>query len=273
MTRIVRLFAASVLVVLSASVALSARPRVLYRVLPLPFEGIAEDLGNRGEVIGSGSAAHPGRGFIWSERQGLQLIEPLSNDNEGSGVSWALAINDRGQIAGATTVEGSSQHAYLRGRSGTLRDLGALGPFSHGFSFAQATALNNRGEVIGQSSTPSDEYHAFLWTTQTGMVDLGANAVASDINNRGQIVGTISNQAVLWTDVDTWREFGIFGVSPLGAFASSANAINDRGWVVGGSTAAEGGAFLWTPQGGDAESRIRPAYDRLLPFQRGEGYK
>ena len=83
------------------------------------------------------------------------------------------------------------------------------------------------------------------------MVDLGAPfSGASDINNRGQIVGHVVDQAVMWTDVGVWQELGILGQSPLGSMSSHASAINDRSWIVGYSTAPAGGAFLWTPQTG-----------------------
>ena len=211
-------------------------------MLVVPVDGVAGDLSNRGEVVGSTIAG----GFIWSVKRGF--IQPLST--ESAAFYAPVAINDRGQIVGVTTVDGISTHVALRSASGRVRDLGALGPFSSGFSFAQPTALNDRGEVVGQSSSPSDEYHAFLWTARTGMTDFGATSFLRDINNRGHIVGTIGTQAVLWSEVDAWQELGILGVSPLSYFYSSANAINDRGWVVGGSTAREGGAFLWTPKGG-----------------------
>jgi probable HAF family extracellular repeat protein len=77
------------------------------------------------------------------------------------------------------------------------------------------------------------------------------NSRAIDINNRGVIAGEVQGQAAVWTDIGVWQELGILGDSPFGGPRfSSAGAINDRGWVVGTSTAPAGGAFLWTPETG-----------------------
>jgi len=100
--------------------------------------------------------------------------------------------------------------------------------------------------------SPNFESRAVVWTAETGTTDLGGmNSRAIDINNRGVIAGEVQGQAAVWTDIGVWQELGILGDSPFGGPRfSSAGAINDRGWVVGTSTAPAGGAFLWTPETG-----------------------
>ncbi len=73
-----------------------------------------------------------------------------------------------------------------------------------GATIVQATSINNRAEVAGY--TDSD---AFLWLTgqMTALPRLiGSTTAATDINNRGQIVGVSATHpegynyhAVLWT--------------------------------------------------------------------------
>ena len=94
------------------------------------------------------------------------------------------------------------------------------------------------------------------------------NSRAIDINNRGVIAGEVQGQAVVWTDIGVWQELGILGDSPFeGPRFSSAHAINDRGWVVGTSTAPAGGAFLWTPQTGmENLGHLHPGADVSLSF-------
>jgi probable HAF family extracellular repeat protein len=100
--------------------------------------------------------------------------------------------------------------------------------------------------------SPNFEVRAVVWTAATGTTDLGGtNSRANDINNRRIVVGEVEGEAAVWTDIGIWQQLGILGDSPFGGPRfSSAQAVNDRGWVVGTSTAPDGGAFLWTPQTG-----------------------
>lgn len=129
--------------------------------------------------------------------------------------SQPFAIDERGDIVGKATGGPSIWRATLW-EKGTPIDLGTL---KYGFESA-AHALNRRGQVVGVSITgcfffPTQPYpfectHAFLWDQGT-MVDLG----------------------------------GLGGPS---TFFSEAWGINDRGQIVGAST-ADGGpgthAVLW----------------------------
>jgi probable HAF family extracellular repeat protein len=76
-------------------------------------------------------------------------------------------------------------------------DLGTLGGSS-----SSAAALNNRGQVVGWSTTASGETHAFVWDNGV-MIDLSpekASSFASDINDRGEIVGSSGLfTPALWT--------------------------------------------------------------------------
>jgi probable HAF family extracellular repeat protein len=77
-----------------------------------------------------------------------------------------------------------------------------------GGGVALASDINDSGQVVGMSSTAAGEFHAFIWTATDGMTDLGT----------------------------------------LGSTQSAANAINNAGQVVGYSLTATGRfhAFLWT---------------------------
>jgi probable HAF family extracellular repeat protein len=115
-------------------------------------------------------------------------------------------------------------------------DLGPLGGTA-----SVARAINDRGQVVGESTINSGENHAFIWENGR-MRDLGLFpgdlfAAASDINNRGQVVGAgaadFSPHALLW---ENGR------VIDLGGTFSQAFAINNRGQIVG---VTSGGAALW----------------------------
>ncbi len=119
-----------------------------------------------------------------------------------------------------------------------LVDLGTLGGES-----SYATAINDRGDVVGSSQAADGEYHGFVWRNGS-MKDLGMLR-PTDINNRGQIVGTVDTthgmQAVLWS------RGRITDLGTLGGGWDWATAINDRGQIVGMAATADGGnaAFLW----------------------------
>jgi probable HAF family extracellular repeat protein len=104
-------------------------------------------------------------------------------------------------------------------------DLGTLGGEN---SFA--TAINDRGVVVGRSQTADGTYHGFRWRRGV-LTDLGPFS-PSDINNRGQIVGTRDDT----TGAYLWRRGTLVRLGTL-AFPY---AINDRGQVVGTSAVAGG---------------------------------
>lgn len=111
----------------------------------------------------------------------------------------AYAINETGQIVGASDLRGDNTgHAFLW-QKGTMTDLGTLA----GDSSSSALAINNDGQVIGLSCDQNSNCRAFMW--QSGvMTDLNALTppssslyllVAYDINSRGEIVGFALDQS------------------------------------------------------------------------------
>jgi probable HAF family extracellular repeat protein len=120
-----------------------------------------------------------------------------------------------------------------------LVDLGTLGGQS-----SYAMAINDRGDVVGSSQTADGSYHGFLWRNGR-MTDLGT-VRPTDINNKGQIVGTVDTdqglQAVLWS------RGKITDLGTLGSEFDWPTAINGRGQIVGIGTTANGttAPFLWS---------------------------
>lgn len=117
----------------------------------------------------------------------------------------ALAVNDLGQVVGATGSCSSFNPSFLFNlqpdhavlwENGIAKDLGTL-PDQLG---NLAENINNLGEVVGG---PAIAGQAFLWTQETGMVGLGMvdnglNApdnysVAIGVNDNGEIVGVSAN--------------------------------------------------------------------------------
>ena len=127
-----------------------------------------------------------------------------------------------------------------------------------------ARAINNQQQVIGSASQTegqSQPVHAVLWEHHT-MVDLGtlggANSVATEINDQGQVVGLANAadgavHAFFWEN-GTMQDLGssvgflpsgTFGMTILGAYPLlwSPVRINQVGQVIGNRP--NGDTFLW----------------------------
>src|SRR6266511_4090363 len=105
----------------------------------------------------------------------------------GGGYSYAVAVNNSGQVAGNSATASGDHHPFVW-QKGTMTDLGALTGCC-----SNAVAVNGLGQVVGNGSTTGSlDPHAFLWQSGT-MTDLGtlggccSQAVA--VNGIGQVVG------------------------------------------------------------------------------------
>jgi probable HAF family extracellular repeat protein len=142
----------------------------------------------------------------------------------GGARSQALAVNDRGQVAGWSEDVTGRKHAFLWAADTGMLDLGILSGRS-----SEATALNNSGQVTGIVQSGSGETHSFVWSAATRMIDIGPGA-PTGINDLGQIAGTSAtadNSTAFFWSPDSGRL--------VLADDARALAINNRGAVVGGT--------------------------------------
>jgi probable HAF family extracellular repeat protein len=128
-----------------------------------------------------------------------------------------------------------------------------------------AAALDDWGEVIGGYSAPGTT-RPFVWSHDDGMTMLAEfpqsqNTEARDINNCGTIAGTATlvssgaQRAVRWTSPTHIEDIGVYGPFELDGqnyYNATADAINDRGQIVGSTTspARWSTAYRWTPGAG-----------------------
>lgn len=138
-----------------------------------------------------------------------------------------------------------------------LVDVGTFGGPDSYFIFG--VGLNDRGQATGAASTPTPDSfnpncifpdcfvgHAFLW--QDGVaIDLGAlpgtnNSGVSGMNSRGTVVGVSENglvdPVINFPDLEpvVWKDGRMIDLGTFGGNFGQANAINDRGQVVGFAT-------------------------------------
>lgn len=183
-------------------------------------------------------------------------------NNEGKVVGWAEnGVHDTScvdtqvlQFRPVTWGPGSNQPQEL--------------PLISGDSSGAATAINNKGQIVGISGRCDQAVgrhtakHAVLWDngSVSNLGNLGAEVwiTPMSINQHGVIVGfgaTTSDdldgnflRAFIWTNAE-----GIKRIDPLplaGHIYSQANAINERGQVVGISCTLAGDCLGWVWENG-----------------------
>jgi len=204
----------------------------------------------------------------------------------------AIAINERGQIAGQSYIN-STANSVLDAcggfsvnvptedpfiwKNGKMIDLGTLGG-TCGF----VTGQNDRGQVIGQSDLAGDlTFHPFVWDGKQ-MRDLGTlggdTGVANWINDAGDIAGKADLPGTLPQNHDAvlWQDGTIIDLGTLpGDSCANAYYVNTRGQVVGTSESRDlclvptgEHAFLWEDDGPmvDLNSLMPPDSSLQLTF-------
>jgi len=173
---------------------------------------------------------------------------------------WAEAnnINERGDVVGSITWEYSGDpfpsyesHMALWTERDGLIDLGAFGEAS-----TWASGIDNRREIVGKRFLHGgvgggEFFRALMWTEREGSRELLDYAEATDVNDRGQVVGRLHapgerDRGFLWSEMQ-----GLLELSEM----SSATVINNRGDVVGHRWERAGNVYVsravfWTPQDG-----------------------
>lgn len=137
--------------------------------------------------------------------------------------SSAGRVNNSGAVVGDHIIEGVGIHAF-RYAKGEFTDLGTLGG-----TLSLASAVNDAGSVVGYSSIAVGQYHAFLYDdgVMTDLVPSTKNSMANDINNHGQIVGTMGERAFLYEN-GTMSDLNTLIAPDAGVVLVSALDINDR---------------------------------------------
>ncbi len=220
---------------------------------------VAYDINAAGQVVGYSltGATEP---MGWVHQAFLSDGDGVPMQSLGEPWSSAESLNDKTQVVGAMKVASGFQHAALFD-AGSVKDLGALdGPYSFAYG------INNHGQIVGTADTYNEETsqsatHSIIYE-HGELHDLGSlgylclsnyedeeleihcyeQSSASDINDRGQIVGYST------TDQGSTHAYlmsnGIAAdLGTLGGGQSWGMAVNDSGQVVGISLTSNDAAY------------------------------
>ncbi len=120
--------------------------------------------------------------------------------------SCAYGINDKGQVVGTYGYKEGKQKGFLWD-NGKITKLPALEVGDGGNVTVTVTGINNNGVIVGASLVQSSEKsgkevrHATRWVNGE-IEDLGNGyySVATDVNDKGQIIGGMNGELVVWQD-------------------------------------------------------------------------
>jgi len=198
--------------------------------------------------------------------QARYAITDLGQIDEAGDAVGAMAINDRGQVAGG------NGHAFLW-TNGKLRDLGTLRPEEYEDSTsAVANDVNNQGVLVGCSGSFRAVFGTGLESARGIVVKnnhlqqfsgYNVSFIPYAINDAGQIVGLNAFRGFFYAQ-GKMIALGTFSHVPNGN-RSTTRSLNARGQVVGWSTVgnlpiAKFGqlathAFLWQRHGKSGRMR------------------
>ena len=204
-------------------------------------------------ALGSGLTLTQTRGFFWQNGK-IQDLGDLGGPD-----TWAVFVNDLGQVAGAsyTSYEvdpntGTPPVGVFLWQNGRMKDIGNLGGDNGLLGATQiVNGFNNRGDITGWMVLAGNQTaHAFLGNGEK-LLDLGTLggtfSFGRGVNDFGEATGLATlpgdqvNHGFLWRN-GTMIDLGTLGGDPC----SDAISVNDNGQVVGASQSTAGGCNEWT---------------------------
>jgi probable HAF family extracellular repeat protein len=214
-------------------------------------------INNSGQVVGNTRATPEdspplNQACLWEPDGSGQWVTTDLSILAGHYRSFAVAINNFGQIVGYSNLDASNYYDHLPGFwenvSGSWTYLNLNDAVGANGSDMMPRDINDMGQIVGADYT-SDAYFAVMWQRVNGqwtLTDLSAakpsnftTTAAYGINNLGQVVGTASlttgGLAPFLCEDGIMRDLSQF----LPAWAAgwtnvSAKDINDHGQIIAG---------------------------------------
>ena len=248
---------------------------VVYTALPA-LSGVTTPAGAGAGINAAGWVAGSTTGHyggLWVENTRATLWTPAGAQDLGvlgaphsSKHSWATDVNDAGTVVGYATgaAAGGGCCAALSAFAWTQAGgMVALPRLAEGKA-TTAAAINGAGHIAGAATDAAGTQHAVVWRDPAQPpLDLGtfggSFAAATDINEAGQVVGSVAGGA--GTGAFLWSEgAGVQYLGHLGGGYAEARAVSEAGHVVGYSLMSDDTQhpFRWTPAGGMQDLGLPP---------------
>jgi probable HAF family extracellular repeat protein len=152
--------------------------------------------------------------------------------------SIALDINNAGQIVGGAAFETRlNDQAFIWTQAGGLQGLGTEPSYQ-----SWADRISEKGLVIGQLYSSPGDRNGFIWSRDSGLLTVGTPFTdfsdTSDVNNIGQVVGSLNGRGYIWTRSSGFVDLTsrVVGAPPdLTLFGGL--VLNDSGTIVANTNA------------------------------------
>jgi probable HAF family extracellular repeat protein len=204
-------------------------------------QSLAYDINDAGQAVGySANVNVNSRATLWSNGQATDL------GTLGGNGSFAVAINNKGQVVGSdtTTGNGGLSHAFIW-EDGKMADLNSLIPMGSPWFLQQVSDINDQGQILGQGlNRGTGKIHSFLLNPIPGTSQRNP-LLPSSFENKWQIFENVLNRH--WYDPPTAAGF---------TFKIGDNVVSSSDEIIAGTIPPEPSLFtkiLSLPSGIDAD--------------------
>ncbi len=116
-------------------------------------------INNKGQAVGHTTSHASTVGFFWTREKGMQGLGTLKGDF----ASFALGINDEGEVVGQSINADFSMFRAFLWEKGTMTDLNTLVAVNPGKLYLLlGESINSRREIIGLAVDGAGKFHGYL---------------------------------------------------------------------------------------------------------------
>jgi len=238
--------------------------------------GLAFGSNNKGQVVGSYHSTNRDFAFFWSQQTGTITLANLGGTSTATAIngggevvgwadlglqghrratifgvtqstpldplsgfvnSFASDVNNSGTVFGISDGQANTgyEHATLWGRNGAPVDMGVLS----GYHNSTVASANDGGDAVGYCfGGVSDDPKAFVFSSGSmTAIDTPDPAQARGINNKGEIVGTMTDPDLgnVGFAVINGQFVNLNDVVPSNIFITDGISVNEKGQILAGA--------------------------------------